>query len=331
MSNLYVVILIVFSCSLILNYLSNYSNKNAIETVNDMGLGYNLGKTFNYFNSLENEYLENYEIKIWGTILPSKNMIFKIRNYGFKTIRLQVVSIDSANELGIVTSEWISRIKEIIKWIIDYNMYCILSVYFDGKFWQKKNFKIKYINFWIQISKEFIDFDDHLVFESSNGIDLGFIYNYDDENNNKEEYYSDFEKYYMNLMNLTESFIYIFRNSGRNNLNRLLIISEFNTEIEIFYNNYLFKPDIPKDPSNKLAISLNYYFPLEFNINLEKVGMEWYNKYGIVYSAISIESWGSYNDYKEIMKNFDFLKKNYINNRIPVIIGEVGIITKKKI
>ena len=323
MSNLYVVILIIFSFSLILNYLSNYSNKNAIETVNDMGLGYNLGKTFNYFNSLENEYLENYEIKIWGTILPSKNMIFKIRNYGFKTIRLQVVSIDSANELGIVTSEWISRIKEIIKWIIDYNMYCILSVYFDGKFWQKKNFKIKYINFWIQISKEFIDFDDHLVFESSNGIDLGFIYNYDDENNNKEEYYSDFEKYYMNLMNLTESFIYIFRNSGRNNLNRLLIISEFNTEIEIFYNNYLFKSDIPKDPSNKLAISLNYYFPLEFNTNIEKVDMEWYGKYGIVYSAISIDSWGSYNDYKEIMKNFDFLKKTYINNGVPVIIGEV--------
>ena len=93
MSHLYIALLIIFTFSLLLNYLSHYSNKNAIETVNDMGIGYNLGKTFNYFNSSENNCTQNYQIKIWGTVLPTKKMIHRIKNYGFKTIRLQVISI----------------------------------------------------------------------------------------------------------------------------------------------------------------------------------------------------------------------------------------------
>ena len=57
--------------------------------------------------------------------------------------------------------------------------------------------------------------------------------------------------------------------------------------------------------------------------------MTWYNKYGFIYETISMNDWDSILDYKQMMKNFEFLRKYYINNGIPVIIGEVGIITQK--
>ena len=38
--------MIVFIISLILNYLEFHKKKNAMEIVNDMGIGWNLGNTF---------------------------------------------------------------------------------------------------------------------------------------------------------------------------------------------------------------------------------------------------------------------------------------------
>ena len=215
-------------------------------------------------------------------------------------------------------------------------MYCILSVYYEGKYWRIKKVREKYINFWKQIAKEFINFNENLIFESFNGIDYGFIYEdiYENKNSNNksDEYYYDYENYYMNLINSTQAFIYTIRNFGGYNLNRLLIISELSTEIEIIFNSYFLKsqnPKIPIDPSNKLAISLNYYFPSEIHLDYDKTQMDWYNRYKFTYSTNPMSYWGTYRDYQDLIKNFDFLKTNYINKGIPVIIGEVGINTEK--
>jgi hypothetical protein len=55
-----------------------------------MGLGYNLGKTYNCCSSVDEKNILYEEIKIWGTILPTKKMINKIKKCGFKTIRFQI-------------------------------------------------------------------------------------------------------------------------------------------------------------------------------------------------------------------------------------------------
>ena len=253
-------------------------------------------------------------------------MISKIKKNGFKTIRFQIVSMNSIDESGKVSFEWISGIREIISYIINSNMYCILSVYYDGKFFQKKYSRKKYINFWLQISKEFANFDEHLIFESINGIDYGFIY--------EEEYYKnndsyDYEEYKMNLFNSSQEFIYTIRNSGGYNSHRLLVISELITEVEIYFNFFYFDLNLPIDPSKKLAISLNYYFPSELNQYYDIISMEWFYKYGFSYSTEPRTEWGSNSDYKEMIKNIDFLKKYYINKGIPLIIGEVGILTEQ--
>ena len=247
----------IFIVSLMLDYLSFYHKYSAIEVVNDMGIGYNLGNTYNYSDDLGNDSIENYEIKTWGTILPTKKIINKIKKNGFKTIRFQVKYMDYNNDKNIINPEWIIKIKEIVKWIINSNMYCILSVHHDNKYWQLKeqNSKDKYINLWTKIANEFKDFNQHLVFESF--YEFGFVC------------FSDyFDNCYNGELFLSQIFVNIIRNSSGNNKERLLIIPGLSSELEINNFSYdFYKTNIPKDPAYKLAISINYFFPGEDDFN----------------------------------------------------------------
>ena len=57
--------------------------------------------------------------------------------------------------------------------------------------------------------------------------------------------------------------------------------------------------------------------------------MDWYHKNGFIYMSNPIKKWGSNNDYKQLLENFDFLKQNYIEAGIPIINSQVGIVTEK--
>ena len=323
MNYLHSILVTIFIISLTLDYLSFYYKYSAIEVVNDMGIGYNLGNTYNYSDDLGNDSIENYEIKTWGTILPTKKTISKIKKSGFKTIRFQVKYMNYTNEISIVNTEWMSKIKEIVKWIINSNMYCILSIYHDKNYWELegKNSKDKYFNLWTKISNEFKDFNHHLIFESF--YEFGFLCNF------------NFHEYcYKEELFLSQIFINIIRNSSGNNKERLLIVPGLSSELEL--NNFiyeLYKINIPKDPSNKLAISLNFFFPgeniIEFwDENYDVTQINLYDNLGIEYYLVPNFKWGRDKDYKNIMHSFANLKRILIDKGFPVVIGEIGIYNK---
>ncbi len=147
----------VLSLILLFNYLYLYHKRNAMEIMNDMGIGYNLGKTFNCCDSSISEQIDENQIKIWGTILPNKKTINRIKKYGFKTIRFQVTYMNFTSESNIINPKWILGIKEIIDWIISSNLYCIFSVNHGSEFWKNEQTSVneKYSNFWKQIANEF--------------------------------------------------------------------------------------------------------------------------------------------------------------------------------
>jgi len=298
------IILIVFLIlSLIMNCLYFLFNKTAIEIVDDMGLGYNFGKTYNCCNSIEEENILYEQIKTWGTILPTKKMINRIKKYGFKTIRFQILY---TNLTDIVNSEWLIRIKEIVNWIINNGLYCILCVYHNKEVWISggQNSKNNYINFWKQVANQFKNNDEHLVFETLIEFDFDTI---------------DY------LLNYTQDFIDTIRNSNGFNKKRLLIIPEMNTEIEI---GSYYELNMPKDPYNKTAVSLHYYFPSETAIYEEITPISWCDKKGFIYEAIPTTKWGSDYDYEDIVSKMEIWKSIFIDKGIPVIFGEVGIRTK---
>ena len=268
----------VFIVLLVLDYLNNLTKKTSMEIVNEMGIGYNLGHSFDSY--LFSKQINNPDdaITLFGNPIPTKHLIANIKKYGFKTIRFPVTWTYFIDQSGNINPEWIFRVKEVVKWIIEKKLYCILNIYSDTKEWLIGiESKSNYINIWKQISEEFKDFNEYLIFESMNEpIFLSALY-YD----------------YDILLNFTQSFVDTIRNSEQFNKERLLIISGMDSNIEL---TCLEKYKMPIDPANKLAISINYYIPSKFTKD------NWDDD----------DTWGEQDDYKQLFQNFDLLKKFYI-------------------
>ena len=196
-------------------------------------------------------------------------------------------------------------------------MYLILSIKHTRQFWDSegKNAKDKYINFWKQIANELINYDDHLIFESM--YEIGYL-TYIDK---KYNYYEDKDYY------LSQDFINEIRNSGGLNIERLLIIPMISSDYELSLINYNYAEyKIPKDPYNKLAISIFFYFPCEENNPYNIDSIKLYDILGYYNLIYPFMEWGSSQNYKDIESNFANMKRNFTDKGFPIIIGEVGIL-----
>ena len=123
MNNVHIILIIILVFSVIFNYLSFISKKTSIQLVNEMGIGYNLGNTYNCCDIIEEENSGNEDIKLFGTNLPTKNIIKEIKKNGFKTIRLQILYTNFTFNNSKINSEWIYKIKVLINLISKLNMY----------------------------------------------------------------------------------------------------------------------------------------------------------------------------------------------------------------
>ena len=318
MFNLTAILIIILILSMIFNYLSFYSTKTAIQLVNDMGIGYNLGNTFNFTNIIKEYNIENEEINLLGATLPTKNMLKDIKKSGFKTIRFQILYNNYTYNNGKINSEWIQKVKKLINLINNLNMYLILSIKHSNQFFsiEGKNSKNKYINFWRDIANEFNNYDEHLIFESM--YEIGYLAYL----NKKSNYFEDKDYY------LSQDLINIIRDSGGLNIKRLLIIPMISSDYELnFFNDDYTEYKIPKDPYNKIAILIYYIFPSgEYSQNNILKPINLYDKEGNSNTFYPLMEWGLSRNYKDIISNFNNLKTIFTDKGIPVIIGEIGIL-----
>jgi len=312
MNNLTIILIAIFLSSLLLTYLSLITKKTAFQIVNEMDFGWTMANAFESYDSNIKIDNPNDQITLWGNPVPTKEIFIKLKKYGFKTIRFPVTWMHFMDESGKVDSLWMSRVKQIVDWIMNYNMNCILNVHHDGASnnWLTKGetAKKKFIFLWQQIAEEFKAYDEHLIFECMNDI----------------VYSGDYNHTLLFLFN--QGFVDIVRSSGGYNKDRLLILSGANKDIDLVCSKD-FK--IPKDPSNKIAISIHYYIPVYFNV--EKDDDPWYyiDENGIKYITTPMTKWGNKNDYNEMFSIFEKLKEVFIDKGIPVVITEIGVLTEQ--
>ena len=318
MYELDMILIIVLIFSLVLSYLSFHSKKTAIQLVNDMGIGYNLGITFNCGNIIEEQSSEKKE-ELLGTTFPTKNIIKEIRKNGFKTIRFQILYKNNyIYNNGTINSELINKIKELTNLIRKLNMYLIFSIKHTNQFWDSEgiNAKDKYINFWKQIAHELKNYDEHLIFESM--YEMGYLAYLDKMYN----YYEDKEYY------LSQDFINTIRDSEGFNNGRLLIIPMLTIDFELNYFTFdYYEYKIPKDPYNKLAISIYYYFPSQDSNPMDIFDpINLYDNYGDSQQFFPVTEWGSSMNFGNIISNYNYIKQNFTDKGFPIIIDEVGIL-----
>ncbi len=296
-----------------------------MELVRDMGIGINLGNTFESCpNWYEEDWIakwtegkpQNYETA-WGSPEITKEMIEGIAKEGFGVLRIPVAWSNMMAHDGTYTinAEYDARVHEIVDWTLESGMYAIINIHWDGgwvnKFPDDKEESMKrYTHMWEQIADSFKDYDDYLMFESQNE-ELGWesIWNPWGDGTGKAESYA--------LCNeINQVFVDTIRSSGGNNPKRHLLISGYNTGIDRTCDD-LFK--MPNDPVNRMAVSVHYYSPAGFAILEEDA--DW---------GKAIPTWGSDQDYASLRSEMDMLKTHFTDKGIPVIIGEYGCPTKNK-
>ncbi len=216
-----------------------------------------------------------------------------------------------------IAPEYLARVKEVIDWALESDLYVIMNIHWDGGWFsdfaddskRDECFK-KYEIIWTQLTKEFKNYSDKLMFESLNE-EGGW-----EDIWNRYSNQGDKEKSYNILNDMNQKFVDIVRNSGGNNGKRHLLIAGYNTDIELTCDP-LFK--MPNDPAGRCAVSVHYYTPATFAL-IDK-DVEW---------GKAQTEWGSESDIAELTKYMDMMKTNFVDKGVPVIIGEYSTATKNK-
>ncbi len=288
-----------------------------MELVQEMGLGINLGNTFESCGDwISNTSVTNYETG-WGSPVVTEELIKGYKSCGFGVLRVPVAWSNMMAEDYTINPDYLARVKQVVDWALDADLYVIMNIHWDGGWFEgfgkddkrEECFK-KYESVWTQLTEAFKDYGDKLMFESLNE-EGGW-----DEIWNRYSNQGDKEKSYGVLNDMNQRFVNIVRKSGGNNAKRHLLIAGYNTDIELTCDE-LFK--MPNDTENRCAVSVHYYTPAVFA--LLETDADW---------GKARADWGTNEDIAELDKLMDMMKTNFVDKGIPVIFGEYGVATKNK-
>ena len=308
------------------------SGKTSMELTGQMGAGWNLG------NTLDSHWGEAYpwtaslplgQETLWGNPKTTKAMIEKVKEAGFKTVRVPVtwyIATGSAPNYTI-NNTWMNRVQEIVDYVIDNDMFCILNLHHEDKLtdrgysnngWlyfggtgtvsesDKTIMKNRMGKLWEQIAERFKDYDEYLIFEGLNEPGMH-------ENGGWTSAKATF------LNELLQIFVNTVRAGGGKNPERHLMIPPYCAAIDMWGDktaqlNAFLNGNKPRvtDSKNKLIVSLHYYEPYGFC--MAKSNDTWYRS---VYNTSDGHISGNVNSVLSVIKNFT-------DKGIPVVMGETG-------
>ena len=290
-----------------------------MDVVREMGYGINLGNTLESCGDWINGSSPSSYEKAWGSPIITAEDIQGYADAGFGVLRIPVAWSNMMADDGTYTinPDYADRVQEVVDMALGTGMYVIVNIHYDNGWISKfpenvdENMK-RYTTMWKQIAELFRDRGDKLVIESQNEA-LGWesLWNRYSGTNGAEKQSS-----YDLVNRVNQAFVDTVRATGGNNAKRHLLISGYNTDIDLTCDE-LFK--MPSDPAGRLAVSVHYYNPSTLTI-LEK-DADW---------GKAKTDWGSKSDIAELNRCMDLLKATFIDNGIPVIVGEYGCFGKNK-
>ena len=291
-----------------------------------------LGAGWNYGNTLEAIADGVVSETAWGNPAASQEMMDAVAAAGFKTVRVPVSWIDKIDDANgyKVDEAWLSRVEEVVQYAYNAGLNVIINVHGDGYNsipggWllvngdDQEGIREKYKALWTQIAERFADYDEHLIFEGMNEVFDG-------------EYHDPPKEYYENLNAFDQTFVDAVRATGGNNGHRWLLVPGWNTDIEYTCGDYGF--ELPEDKNTagegRLILSVHYYAPWDYAGDENQRVFAWGDKGQelIDQGAASKKNMANYGDQKQLEELFGKLKSQFVDNGIPVIIGEYGCIDK---
>ena len=290
------------------------TDETAMEFVNHIKLGWNLGNTLDA--KINGAYNSPQQAETaWGNPQTSKAMIDAVKAAGFNTVRVPVSWGEKMNSNYEIDSAWMNRVQEIVDYVIDNDMYCILNIHHDNDISSSHPYfypdsahyteSEKFVtSVWTQVSERFKNYNNHLIFETLNEPRLV---------GHTNEWWinpssADCQDAMSCINKLNAAALGVIRKSGENNEKRFVMLPSYAASPDEANLNGVQLPD-----DDHIIASAHAYNPQPFA--LQVMGT---NKWS--------ESNGS--DTGAITAAFANLKKRYLDNGIPVIIGEFGAMNK---
>lgn len=172
----------------------------ATDAVANMRVGWNLGNTLDSNSgSTTNMWIEQWTSRTpndyetaWGQPATTRELIHMFKLAGFNAIRVPVTwypHYGTLNNNGLdwdqskwtgytLNAAWMRRVKQIVGYVLDEGMYCILNVHHDtgaeSAAWIRadeanyEQYGERFEKLWVAIAKQFKDYDEHLLFEGYN-------------------------------------------------------------------------------------------------------------------------------------------------------------------
>ncbi|MBR3471715.1 MAG: cellulase family glycosylhydrolase [Prevotella sp.] len=205
----------------------------ASEAVGNMKIGWNLGNTLDAFNGTSQGL--NSET-CWGQPKTKPELFSMFKDAGFGAIRVPVTWNNHMDSNGKVDEAWMARVKEVVDYVINAGMYCILNVHHDTgtDAWivaDMDNYtanKSKFEYLWQQIATEFRDYDEHLLFEGYNEmLDANNSWSYASSKNSGSYDATAAASAYNAVNSYAQSFVNTVRATGGNNAVRNLIVNTY--------------------------------------------------------------------------------------------------------
>lgn len=316
------------------------ANKNLPDTenfkfVNSMGAGFNLGNTFDAIDNSgavegdANMYLETSWLSDGEDGVTTHETIDAIKDAGFSTVRIPVSWHNHLDSDFNINPDWLGKVSDIVDYSLSQGLYVILNIHHDNEkasgftspdydpSWASGNkdcyiypdkehldSSINYVTkIWEQLGEEFKDCDNHLIFETMNEPrQVGNIH---------EWWYADDDCCHEALECITkinQAAVDTIRKSGANNSDRYIMVPATSAKAEAAMQNKYFQ--MPKDSAkDKLILSVHAYEPFDFSMGKT--------------------SEGAPTEFTDAMKKslddmFDTLYVAFVQQNIPVVIGEFG-------
>ena len=282
----------------------------ATELVSFIGTGWNLGNTLDAIgggNSLSSE-------TSWGNPKTTKAMIDAVKAQGFSAVRVPVSwGNHTTGDNFTIDSKWLARVKEVVDYCIDNDMYVILNIHHDTStqyYYPSSEYKERSVKFvtsiWTQVAKYFKDYDQKLIFETLNeprlaGTGDEWWFDVNNPNNAVRDSISA-----INALNQTA--VDAIRAAGGKNTDRCIMVPGYGASIDGCTTSTFKLPD--DSTPNRLIVSVHAYTPYNFALNAN--GTAEFT-----------------NDLKnEVDYLYSTIKSHFIDKGVPAIIGETSASNK---
>lgn len=284
--------------------------KTAWEITDMMGVGWNIGNTFDAtgFNARD---IYGHE-ESWGNPRVTKELIDSVAAAGFKTVRIPITWMNEVSYDGNYTirAEFLARIKEVVDYAYDNGLFVIINVHHENWVNRKdldKEYRevgVELAAIWRQLADYFADYDQHLIFEAMNeprmaGTPIEWTGNEDG---------------YAAVNYLDQVFADAVRSNGKGqNDERCLMIPQYAASCSSNVMSALSLPTYNGEVVNNLIVSVHSYTPYDFCLSDKSADFDINN---------SSHTGG-------IDAVFTSINNLFLSKGIPVVMGETGATNTK--